>query len=167
MTQGLLFLRIVTKASPSCSPLLSLAKSYSSPRRNPIVSVDMLLLSPLALIMARITASNQATNHSQAEDLALTTRPITKHRPRPRFGDEAGGAQICALSQYESSPFDGGRGPGHVGDDAVDRGHRVGDARGMPGQDVVGQSASSRPSSHPRRLRGAARSGDRKVRPSP
>jgi len=38
-------------------------------------------------------------------------------------------------------PLDGGRGlGGHVEDDAVDLGHRVGDARGDAGQDVVGQA---------------------------
>ena len=38
-------------------------------------------------------------------------------------------------------PLDGGRGlGGHVEDDAVDLGHRVGDARGDTGQDVVGQA---------------------------
>lgn len=38
-------------------------------------------------------------------------------------------------------PLDGGRGLGsHVEDDAVDLGHRVGDARGDAGQDVVGQA---------------------------
>ena len=38
-------------------------------------------------------------------------------------------------------PLDGGRGlGGHVEDDAVDLGHRVRDARGNAGQDVVGQA---------------------------
>ena len=38
-------------------------------------------------------------------------------------------------------PLDGGRGlGGHVEDDAVDLGHRVGDARGDAGQDVVRQA---------------------------
>ena len=49
-------------------------------------------------------------------------------------------------------PLDGGRGlGGHVEDDAVDLGHRVGDARGDAGQDVVGQA---RPVGRHRVLRG-------------
>ena len=49
-------------------------------------------------------------------------------------------------------PLDGGRGlGGHVEDDAVDLGHRVGDARRDAGQDVVGQA---RPVGRHRVLRG-------------
>jgi len=46
-----------------------------------------------------------------------------------------------AIPKFDLFPLDGGRGlGGHVEDDAVDLGHRVGDARGDAGQDVVGQA---------------------------
>ena len=52
------------------------------------------------------------------------------------------GLSVCAISSRKASlPLDGGRGlGGHVEDNAVDLGHRVGDAGRDAGQDVVGQA---------------------------
>ena len=60
--------------------------------------------------------------------------------------------KFAATGRAASLPLDGSRGlGGHVEDDAVNLGHRVGDARGDAGQDVVGQA---RPVGHNRILGG-------------
>ena len=111
---------------------------------------------PLATNLPRYCGQDRQAISARCAPSQPGTRgapPINKSRPRPtKQGRGRGFESVSSSSARASLPLNGGRGlGGHVEEDAVDLGHRVGDARRDAGQDVVGQA---RPVGRHRVLRG-------------